>query len=188
MLNALKDKLFSGFAARFSLTSFYKQYKDSFPISKDSLSAYYRYFLESGLVLEARILSDSSYKRTRNPAKVYLADTGLAKRILSPDAGRLLENLVFLELRRRGNELFYFSEAHECDFVAKKDGIWSLYQVTYRLDNDNREREIAGLSEAAMFLGLSNGTILTFEDEGQEQSGDVKIEVLPAWKWLISLH
>ncbi len=69
LLKTLQENLFSSFSSRFSLISFYKKYKGKFPFSKDSLFSYYRYFLESMLVYESRIFSESSYKRMRNPPK-----------------------------------------------------------------------------------------------------------------------
>ena len=119
LLDALTDKLFSSFSTKFSLTAFYKQYRQKFPFSKDLLYRYYKHFLQSMLIGEVRKFSESSYKRMRNPAKVYLVDTGLCRKTKSEDAGRVLENAVFLELKRRGYEVFYFHEQGECDFVFK---------------------------------------------------------------------
>src|SRR3972149_4067902 len=83
------------------------------------LFRYYRHLLQSMLIFEVRMYAESSYRRMRNPAKIYPVDTDLCKRVTSADFGRLLENVVFLEMRRRGYEIFYFSEARECDFVVK---------------------------------------------------------------------
>jgi len=59
----------------------------------------------------------------RNPAKIYLVDTGLAKRVKSEDSGRLLENAIFLRLRRESDKIFYFDENQECDFVVFKNNM-----------------------------------------------------------------
>ncbi len=57
-----------------------------------------------------------------------------------------LENLVFLNLRRNGKEIFYFKDKKECDFVIKeKNGITQAIQVCYNLNEDNKKREIDGL-------------------------------------------
>ncbi|MCK4309222.1 MAG: ATP-binding protein [Candidatus Atribacteria bacterium] len=67
-----------------------------------------------------------------NPAKIYLVDTGICKKVTSADRGRMLENIVFLELRRKGVEVYYFAERRECDFIVKDDrGKLSSYQVTF---------------------------------------------------------
>ena len=185
LLEALWDKLFSAFSTRLSLSAFFNQYKGKIPFSKDTLFSYYKYFLESLLVYEIRKFTESTYKRMRNPPKIYLIDVGLAKRITSEDKGRLLENIIFLELKRRGYEIFYFQEKHECDFVVKKNNNFELYQITYNLNEKNKTRELMGIIEAAKSLGLKQGTIITYDQEDQFLYDDIEINVIPAWKWLI---
>ena len=185
LLKALKEKLFTSFATKLSLTAFYKQYKDKFPFSKDTLFSYYNHFLESMLIFEVRKFSESSYKRLRNPAKVYLIDTGLGKKVTSDDTGRILENAVFLNLRKGNNEIFYYNEEGECDFIVKTNGKFKTYQVTLELSDDNRDREIRGLLEACKKLGVNKGTIVTSDDEAQMQEQGIKIEIFPLWKHLL---
>jgi hypothetical protein len=186
LLDSLKEKVFSSFSLKLSLTAFYRQYKDKFPFSKDSLFLYYKHFLDSMLAFEVRKFSESSYKRLRNPAKIYLVDTGIARRATSADAGRLLENIVFLELRRRGAEIFYFEEKRECDFIIKNNNTnFSAYQVVWELNEENESREINGLIEACGSLGIKKGIILTSDEEGKRKKGNVEIEIIPVWKWLL---
>lgn len=187
LLESLTDKMFSSFATKFSLNAFYKQYKDKFPFSKDMLFKYYKDILQSMLVFEVRKFSESTYKRMRNPAKIYTVDPGLCKRVSSADTGRLLENAVFLELKRRGSEIFYFEGDKECDFVVKsQDNKFMAFQVTYELDDQNSEREIGGLVEACKLLGIKEGTLLTYDDEKELKTEGTKINVMPAWKWIIA--
>src|SRR3990167_2284310 len=102
-----------------SLNSFYRKYHDRLPFSKDILFEYYRHLQQSMLVSEVRMFAESSYRRMRNPAKLYPIDIGMCRRITSADSGRILENIVFLELKRRGHENFYFRGQNECDFISK---------------------------------------------------------------------
>jgi predicted AAA+ superfamily ATPase len=185
LLEALMDKLFSSFSMKFSLTSFYKQYKEKFPFSKDLLFRYYKYFLQSMLIFEVRKFAESVYKRMRNPAKVFLVDIGICKRITSQNAGRLLENVVFLELRRRGFDAFYFEEKRECDFIAMKDNKLFPVQVSYEMNDENRKRETDGLIEACKWLNIKEGAIITYDEEKEMELDGISIKVLPAWKWLI---
>jgi len=185
LLEALWDKLFSAFSTKFSLSAFFNQYKGKIPFSKDTLFSYYKYFMESLLIYEVRKFTESTYKRLRNPPKIYLIDVGLAKRVTSEDKGRLLENIVFLELKRRGYEIFYFEEKHECDFVVKKNNNFDIYQITYKLSEENRMRELSGLIETAKILGLKEGTIITYDQEDEFIYKNIKIKVIPAWKWLL---
>ncbi|MDK2946325.1 MAG: uncharacterized protein PWQ85_1104 [Geotoga sp.] len=185
LLDALWDKLFSSFATKFSINSFYKHYKDLIPLSKDSLYAYYKYFLNNMLIYEVRKFSESSYKRLRNPAKIYLVDHGLAKNVTSEDYGRILENIVYIELRRRGYEIFYFDEKNECDFIAKDDNFLNAYQVTWTLNEKNKNREIEGILSASKHLNIDNLFILTYDQEDLIEINNTKINIIPVWKWLL---
>jgi len=185
LLETLKENLFSSFSTKFSLTSFYKNYKDKFPFSKDSLFSYYKYFLESMLIFETRIFSDSAFKRMRNLPKIYLVDTGLSRKVRGSDYGRLLENAVFLELKRDGYDIYHFEENGECDFILKKEGnALRTIQVSWELVDNNRERELRGLIEACRFLKLSEGTIITYDQEETFSENNMIISVIPYWKWL----
>lgn len=185
LLDSLTDRLFSSFSMKFSLTAFYKQYKGRFPFSKDLLFRYYRHFLQSMLIFEVKKFSESTYKRMRNPAKVYPVDTGLCRRTTSLDQGRLLENLVFLELKRKGQEVFYFDEKIECDFIARgENDRLSAVQVSFELNEKNREREINGLVKACKWLATNEGIIFTWDDEETFGAEGVDIKVIPVWKWL----
>jgi len=186
LLDSLTDKLFSSFSLKFSLTSFYKQYKGNFPFSKDSLFRYYKNFLNSMLIFEVKKFAESTYKRMRNPAKVYPVDTGLCRKTTSVDMGRLLENIVFLKLRRCGYNVFYFEEKGECDFIAKdENSLFFPIQVCFELHQKNIKREINGLIEACKRLGKNEGTLLTQDEEKIMTENGYKIVVLPVWKWLI---
>jgi predicted AAA+ superfamily ATPase len=187
LFDALADKLFSSFSTRLSLTAFYRQYKDLFPFSKDLLFQYFHNFEESMLIFAVRKFSESSYKRSRNPVKIYPADTGLCRRVASEDAGRILENIVFIELARQGRDVYYFEEKQECDFIVKNEegtGFYAL-QVCQELTDENRRRETGGLLAACKRLLLTDGMILTDDQEREEEVEGVKIHVLPVWRWLI---
>ncbi len=136
--------------------------------------------------------------------KVYAGDTGFFKTVATnyPDSlGLRFENLVFLELLRRGKELFFFRDRRECDFVVKGEGrqgqefSGAIQVSTYFGNPAVREREIEGLLGAMQEFGLEEGLILTLDDEemlelnDEEVSGqgwmNKKILVKPVWKWLI---
>ncbi len=137
------------------------------------------------LIFEAKKFSESSYQRLRNPAKIYVADVGLTKKVVSSDSGRILENTVFLELRKDANEVFYFENKGECDFVVKNQQHLLCYQVAWELNEKTQPRETAGLIEACKYLKIKTGTILTFGQEGQEKLEDIAVIIKPVWKWLL---
>ncbi len=186
LIETLMEKIYSSYSCKLSLNAFYKQYKNLFPISKDALFEYYKYLLRSSLALEVKLFTESAYKRNRNPSKVYLVDPGLALHVRSEDNGRLLENLIFLHLRRKNKEIFYYAGNGECDFIVRDDSSISAFQVTYSLNDENRERELSGLLEGCHDLGISSGTIITFDQEDSFTKSGIEIDVIPAYRWLIT--
>ncbi len=82
----------------------------------------------------------------------------------SSDMGRMLENNVFLHLRRSYRETFYFRKNKECDFhVRERGGIKLCIQVTFELNNDNKEIKISGLLEAMEEVKMDEGLIVTYD-------------------------
>ena len=186
LLERLSETLFSSCSRKVSLSALLRQWKQLFPFSKDLLYRYYAHVLDSTLIYETRTFSPSVHARLRNPAKVYLVDTGLARRITSADLGHLLENAVFLELKRRGYEMSYFEGEREADFVARRDSENTLpVQVTWELTHANRDREIEGLLEACRVLGVGDGLMLTDDQEEDIEQGGVRISVRAAWRWML---
>jgi len=150
---------------------------------------YISYLIDAYLFFSVPKHSFSIKKQIYNPDKMYLIDAGLYQEVAvmhSPNVGRILENIVFIELKNRDKEIFYFSDKKECDFVvASKRKIESLIQVTNHLDMDNREREIGGLLEAMEKYKLSSGLILTSDDDEEIILQNKTIIVKPIWKWLL---
>lgn len=186
LLTTLKNKIFSTFSTKFSLTSFYNKTKGSFPFSRDLLYRYYQHLLDSKTVFAARKFSDSEYKKARNPAKVYIIDSSLSQRVAHNDSARVLENTVFIELLRQNYKPHYFSNANECDFIAVREDKTDVIQVTYQLEEGNREREINGIIEAAKHIRINIGYILTYNQEDEFVIEDINIKVTPAWKWFLN--
>ena len=151
---------------------------------------YLEYIENTYLLFSLSKLDYSVKAQLRNPKKVYAIDNALVSRLgfhFSGEEGRLLENMVYIELRRRGGEVFYHnSGSAECDFVVR-DGfrVMQAIQVCYLLDSsDTREREIRGIQDAMDTYQLLEGTIVTNTHEEEVKCGDKIIHILPAWKWL----
>jgi predicted AAA+ superfamily ATPase len=129
-------------------------------------------------------------KQVQSPRKVYCVDNGFITKAgfrFSEDKGRLLENLVFIELKRGDREIYYFSGKKECDFIVKeKMKVIGAMQVCHALTDDNHDREIGGLLEAMEEFKLKEGLLLTDGQEEEIVSGQKKILVRPVWKWLLS--
>lgn len=136
----------------------------------------------------------SHKKREISKSKVYLFDTSyitfLSKE--SEDYGRILENLVFIELFRRQKDIenknifYYVSDYNrECDFIIKNKGLQEAIQVCYTLNEKNKDREINGLIDALEKFNLNRGIILTLDQQDEIKIKDKIINVIPIWKWLL---
>ena len=137
------------------------------------------------------IHTESEKVRQLNPRKIYAVDTGLVRacsRRTDPDTGHLLENLVFLELRRRGLETAYYRTAsgRELDFIARASGQPPmLVQVCTDIsDEETRAREVGALREAMTEVGADSGTVVTLFEEATLEAGSGHIDVVPAWRWV----
>lgn len=158
--------------------------------SLSSIKSYLGYYAHSYLFYYLNKFDYSIKKQTLNPRKVFAIDQGFIYRIgfnFSSNKGRVLENIVFLELKRRKKEPYYFSGKRECDFVIQQGNhIKQAIQVTWVLSNENIEREIGGLQEAMTEYHLSNGLLLYYDTEIQDRQIPDNIQLLPVWKWLIN--
>lgn len=148
-------------------------------------------FLENTYLLFQINKFDLSVKRQlRNPRKTYFIDNAIVKRLgflFTEESGRLLENMIFIELKRRGEEVYYHADRKECDFVIRKGNrIAQAIQVCHTLDStETRERELSGLLEAITRYDLSEGLIVTSYTEEKITIDHKTINIKPAWKWLL---
>lgn len=166
-------------------------------LSNANTVAEYCLYLENAyLFFLVKRFSYSLKSQAHAPKKVYAIDTGLASAIGfrgSEDSGRMLENLVFLALKRKNYDVFYHQDKKECDFVVcKQNKIIMLLQVCTHLETaDTKEREIAGLKEAMLAYHINTGTIITlntFDDMTVETLDKTfKIKVVPIWDFMIHI-
>lgn len=146
------------------------------------------YFENSYLLFTIPQFDFSYRKQIANKKKVYSIDTGLIKAnsvSFSQDKGRMLENIVFTQLKRMGLEVFYFKKERECDFItrnSKKD--LNAYQVCFELNEDNKDREINGLIESLNYLKQKVGCILTLDQHDELELNSKKIIVKPVFAWM----
>lgn len=164
--------------------------------STTTVDKYIAYLEEAYLVFSLERYSPKSVRRIKSPRKVYTVDNGFvsAKAVQhSSDKGKLMENLVFMELVKRGNQpnrnLFYYKTRNnrEIDFVVKKGiEILELIQVCFDLRSPSVEqRETRALFEAGEELKVSTLTILTWDEERTVEKNGKTIQFKPLWQWLI---
>ena len=130
-------------------------------------------------------------KQHANPRKVYAVDIALAREVsfrFTDDKGRMVENLLYLELRQKGDEIYYHKGKYECDFIIKKGlKVVNAIQVCYKLNENNRKRELNGLLEAMDTHKLKKGFIITNDNEEDIIIENKKIIVKPIWKYLMDI-
>jgi hypothetical protein len=191
-LKHLVRHLMNSSGGKFSVNKFYNTLKSmSVTCTKNSLYEYLDHLTDAFLFYTAPIHSRSEKARRVNPVKVYTIDTGLLKAMTfrnAADHGPILENMVFMHLRRKGYDIEYFTSkyGYETDFIARHPltGENQLIQVCWSLsDPKTREREIRGLRRAMEELSMTHGAIVTRDDEAATDPG---IEVIPVWKWLLT--
>ena len=157
--------------------------------SSTTIKDYISYIENSYLLMQIPKFSYSTKSQIYANKKIFMIDTAMA--ILngfriSGDMGRLLENMVCIQLKRNNHELFYFRNRFECDFITKKNNSYQAIQVCYELNDNNRTREINGLVEAMDKLNLKKGEILTIDQEEELVQDDRQIKIVPAYKWFLN--
>lgn len=192
-ISTLGSYLVSNFS---SLYTFNKLMKSLNLKSVHTVDKYIAYLGEAYLIFSLSRYSAKSRQRINSPKKVYVVDNGFitAKAIQhSPDKGKLMENLVFTELVKRGvkpnRELFYYKTRNdkEIDFVVKKETeVTELIQVCYESINPAVEqRETRALSEASGELRVKKLTVLTWDEKREVKKDKVNISFKPLWEWLL---
>lgn len=184
---ALKELTFYLLSNTSSLISFNKL-KELLKLgSVNTVKNYIDYLQTSWLIFTINKYAYSIKKQQIANKKIYIIDTGLVKSVafsFSENKGKLLENLVFLVLRRLTQEIYYYSTKNnlEVDFYLPKHKL--LIQVCQNLaDADTRKREVKALEESMKELNISSSIILTEDEEEIETEDNVKI--IPIYRWLV---
>jgi hypothetical protein len=162
----------------------------SLTLSYDLADKYFEYLKDTFLLFEVFQYDHSLNRQFANRRKVYCIDNGILTNTsfrISEDYGRYLENLVFINLLRKGHEVYFHQGKKECDFVVKEGlNIRQAIQVSRTLhDVETKKRELEGIIEALVTYGLNEGRILTEDEEYEIDAEGCRIFVQPVWKWLL---
>lgn len=163
----------------------YNSLRKTFKISLDSIRNYLQYMEEAFLIFQIPVFSYSLKVQEYSPKKIYCIDNGLRNAVsfrFSKDEGRLVENLVFIELKRKGKEVYYWKGKNEVDFIIKeRDGSLKAINTSYGDEID--EREIHGLYEFnKKFKRKTKQLILITKDIEKKEK---EVIFVPLWKWLL---
>jgi predicted AAA+ superfamily ATPase len=192
VLKHLVNSIMNSSCSQFSVNKFYNTLRSmSIKCTKNNIYEYLDHLLDAYLFYRVPLHTRSAKARIVNPAKIYVIDTGLLNTMTfrnSANRGHLLENMVFMHLRRNGFEVEYVvsDKGYETDFLARHSvtGEVMLLQVCWDISNDDTfVRELRGLKTAMSELGIDKGEIITWDDE---KTLDGNISVIPVWKWLLN--
>jgi len=166
-------------------------------ISADTVEKFSRYLEDTFILFFLKRFSYKFREQEKSPRKVYAIDVGLANTIgfrFSQNMGRLAENLVFLELKRKemlgsNLEIYYWKDVNhrEVDFLIKENlKVKQLIQVCWQISRPEiKNREIRALLKAMKEFNLEEGLIITDDYEAEENIKGKKINYIPLWKWYL---
>jgi predicted AAA+ superfamily ATPase len=167
--------LITNITCEISFSSLMEQFK----ISVNTLREYLSFMQEANLLFLLYFFSYSTKTQNLVNKKSYCIDNGLREAVsfkFSKDEGRLAENLVFIELKRRGLETYYWKNKGDIDFIIKRKQITAI-NVTYT--DDINPRETISLME----FKKAKRRILLTKDTFKKEKG---VEYIPLWFWLLS--
>ena len=185
------EYLFHNYARKTSTRSISGVLKNlSVPANRESIADYLDWFKDAYLVYPVSVRSDSLAVKRVNPDKYYLIDPGLIRAMCvknDAERGWMLENIVYMALRRGTGKISYISNAdgtevdfHVHDRVSHGE---RLVQVSYAMSDETTFfREMNAIRFAREKTGIQDCTIVTWDDEG-EMDG---IRIMPVWKWLLT--
>ena len=155
-------------------------------LGKQTVINYVGYMTDSYLLFTLQNYAAKLVEKETSP-KYYFMDTGLLGLMLLDCKSAQLENLVAIELLRRyGVEnVYFFENTVEIDFYVPSDNL--AIQVSMQiLDNmDAKERETRAFVKLNHFIPDSRCLLITNSEEDTLDCDGIKVEVVPAWKWLL---
>lgn len=159
---------------------------------KSAVSAYVEWFEDAYFMFTARVFDASLLRSKAAPKKIYCIDHALVTSVSSGvllNSGHLLENMVFVALRRLSPSVYYYKtkNGREVDFIIQtQDRARTLVQVCESLAHEKtRKREILALNEAMTELGLNSSIIVTRNEEEQLNIDGKMINIMPIWRFLL---
>ncbi len=169
----------------------------------ETVKNYSEYISNAYLLIFLRRFSFRLKEQEIAPKKVYCMDNGIITTMsfrFSKNFGRLMENLVAIELERKksywfaGQEIYYWKDyqQREVDFVVREGlRVRQLVQVTYAAGRDEVEpREIRSLVKAAELFKRDRPelSVITWDHEDVEEVKGKRIKFVPLWRWLLTAN
>ncbi|MCH9643686.1 MAG: ATP-binding protein [Gammaproteobacteria bacterium] len=166
----------------------YNSLQKSLGSNENTIQNYVHILQDAYFIHQLMQYSYSLKKQSKSKKKAYCIDNGLitaATFKFSNNYGKLLENLVYTELKKQNHEhIFYNNEINECDFIIHTQKDILALQVCYQLDENNMRREISGLTTAMQKYNIPKGVIITYDNEADFENN---IKAIPFWQYFSGL-
>lgn len=154
-------------------------------VGNNTIFEYIRH-LESSYLIASISNYYSKFVERESNKKYYFMDTGILNLFLMNHESKLLENQVYVELRRRKYEVFFLKRNIEVDFFVPDENL--LIQVSYTIDDpDTRKREVRSLQKAMKEFDIQEAFIISHGEKNTIDIAEGKISVVPAWQWLLGI-
>ena len=158
-----------------------------------SVQRYSNYIESTNLISFLDMFSYSLKEKENNPRKVFSIDNSFPYIIgfnFSENKGHFIENIVFQELFRNKcpfhYDLYYYKNGYETDFVIKLKAYIIPFQVTYKLNEDNIQREIKGIINFCKKFNLNSGVIINYNVEKVETVDGIQIQYVKLLDFLLN--
>ena len=185
-LRHLMSYLLTNIGNTFSFNAYFRIINQQIRISKDTLLEYFGYLQEIQFVFSVKLFSFSVKQQQANPVKIYCIDNGLRNNAVfkfSKDEGRLVENIVFLTLKRNFSKVFYWKGKNEVDFVVPAS-MKEVQLINVCYDDEISMREYKGFEEfKKKFPDLKCKMLILTKNLDDSSKEILKI---PVWEWILS--
>lgn len=161
----------------------YNSISKALHIHYETVKKYVSYFEEVFLLYPISFFSWKIKTSVKKDMKCYAVDTGLRNAVsftFSSDLGKLAENTVLVELKRRNLEVYFWKEKKEVDFIVRSQDTLTAINVTYTDNIAKREQD--GL---LLFKEKHNHARLIIITKELEKKDELGIHYIPLWKWLL---
>lgn len=192
-LRHLVNRMVNGIGTLFSFRKVGEELKAlGFSTNRELVAQYLQWLEDAYFLFTIPVYSASVARQARELRKVYCVDHAMANTLSNgvlKNRGQMLENMVFVHLRRYTQQVFYYKtqNAYEVDFIAVfAEGEKLLVQVCADLSApDTRKRELRALQAAMKESGLEHGLVITEGSTPETIRTDAgEIRIVPAADFL----
>ena len=185
LMRELLRHCFRHTASLINVSKLHRDFKSlGFTVARNTLFEYLGYLEDSFLIFMLPKQEQSLRKQAHNPKKLHVIDTGLVAALKAApgrDIGHKLETAVFLEVRRRRKDLFYYTDGSEVD-LCDGEGTLFLNACWSLVDRETLQREAEAMAFGRGRWPEARGRLLYHEYSSGVDSAVAGAE--PAWKFL----